>query len=120
MLIHADEVDDRDGGRNGEGKGETKARIETFTVGSDVAKGEKLQWIVEGGKFKSSFLLPDTDEDRSTSAAGCLISETVIPGFDYADHDFMRAEALERLVGDEQREELSWLLRKGKGESLDV
>ena len=58
-----------------------KARIESFTVGHDVAKGEKLQWIVEGGKFKASFLLfllPEPGEEKSK--AGCLISETVIPG----------------------------------------
>jgi uncharacterized protein len=30
-------------------------------VGQDVDKGERLQWIVEGGKFKASYLLPDED-----------------------------------------------------------
>ena len=45
------------------------------------------QWIVEGGKFKASFLLPDT-EGGNESAKGLLISETVVPGFDYRDHDF--------------------------------
>jgi len=69
-VIHADEV-------SGSGVSD-KARIESFTVRHDVAKSEKLQWIVEGGKFKASFLLPDPDEEESK--AGCLISETVIPG----------------------------------------
>src|SRR5271168_4538932 len=55
-VIHADEV-------SGSGVSD-KARIESFTVGHDVAKGEKLQWIVEGGKFKASFLLPEPGEEE--------------------------------------------------------
>lgn len=62
VIIHADEKE------NGE-----KARIETFVVGHDIHGGEKLQWLVEGGKYKASFLLPDA-EGRSESE-GLLISE---------------------------------------------
>ena len=62
VIIHADERE------NGE-----KARIETFVVGHDIHSGEKLQWLVEGGKYKASFLLPDA-EGRSESK-GLLISE---------------------------------------------
>ena len=60
------------------GKVRTPARIETFVVGQDVANGERLQWIVEGGLWKSSFLLPD-EEDGSTSEEGLLISEVSQP-----------------------------------------
>lgn len=62
MVIHADEVQ----------RGE-KARVETFIVGHNVQDGEKLQWVVEGGKYKASFLLPDADE--SSGSRGLLISE---------------------------------------------
>ena len=62
VLIHADDA--------GQGK---HARIETFVVGQDVSKGERLQWIVEGDKYKASFLLPDSESDASQE--GCLISE---------------------------------------------
>ncbi|KAK0752334.1 RmlC-like cupin domain-containing protein [Schizothecium vesticola] len=41
------------------------ARVETFVVGGDVAAGERLQWV------------------------GLLISETVVPGFEYEDHEFL-------------------------------
>lgn len=58
----------------GKTKTKTKARVEVFTVGKDVAKGEKLQWIVDGGKFKASYLLPDDEEGGKTSE-GLLISE---------------------------------------------
>lgn len=72
-----------------------------------------LQWIVEGGKLKASFLLPDPCEEAS--GKGCLISETVIPGFEYADHDFMTTGGeLMTLVKEEEFEDLAWLLRKGE------
>lgn len=63
VIIHADEP------------GPVK-RIESFVVGQNVEKGERLQWIVDGGKFKGSFLLPDEDGEGSE---GLLISETVNP-----------------------------------------
>lgn len=97
MIIHADE----------EGK-EGRKRIETFVVGHNVEKGEKLQWIVEGGKFKASFLLPDTEGEEGSE--GLLISETVVPGFEFCDHDFLSAQGLRDLVGDEMARELGWLL----------
>jgi len=96
VLIHADE----------EGK---QKRIESFVVGHNVAKGEKLQWIVEGGKYKASYLLPD-EEGGAESHGGLLISETVVPGFEFCDHDFLSAGGLKDLVGDEEAKELSWLL----------
>lgn len=77
VLIHADEA--RRGGRAAENN---KARIETFVVGHDITHGEKLQWIVEGGTFKASFLLPDT-KSGETQSEGLLISE-VSPTFSSA------------------------------------
>ncbi|OJD30356.1 uncharacterized protein BKCO1_6200055 [Diplodia corticola] len=112
VVIHADEV------VNGlRPKGE--ARIETYVVGQDVAADERLQWVVEGGKYKASFLLPDDEAEgasagaaQATSKDGCLISETVIPGFEYADHDFLKPDRLVELVGEERAAELAWLLTK--------
>ncbi|KAK9455705.1 RmlC-like cupin domain-containing protein [Dipodascopsis uninucleata] len=76
--------------------------IETFDVGQDVEKGEKMQWIVEGGDYKASFLT--TDEE-------CLISEVVIPGFEFTDHNFLKnKEELAKLIGVEAAEEWAWLL----------
>lgn len=77
-------------------------------VGPNVKKGERLQWIVEGGKFKASFLLPDVD--GGDGSEGLLISETVVPGFEFCDHDFLSAQGLRELVGDEKGRELDWLL----------
>lgn len=90
--------------------------VETFVVGKDLSKGEKLQWIVDGGKFKASYLLPDDDESESNG--GLLISETVVPGFDFADHDFMTAEALEKLMPKHEIQSLRWLLREEEQKKL--
>ena len=62
VIIHADEA-----------KSGQKARLETFVVGHNIAKGEKMQWIVEGGKYKASFLLPD--KGHGANSNGLLISE---------------------------------------------
>lgn len=100
IVLHADEADIEVG---------SKVRIEIFLVGHDIANGEKLQWIVEGGKFKTSFLLPDRDSEESRK--GLLISETVTPGFEFADHDFMTANTMNDIATADQIKHLSWLLR---------
>ncbi|OCK84651.1 hypothetical protein K432DRAFT_288555 [Lepidopterella palustris CBS 459.81] len=116
VVIHADEVGE--GGVEG-----GKARVETFVVGRNVEKGERLQWVVEGGKYKASFLLGEEEEEEEEdedeedegkgSERGLLISETVVPGFEYSDHDFLRPDRLRELVTPEQAEELAWMLRSG-------
>ena len=47
-------------------------------MGSDIASGERLQWIVEGGKYKASFLLED-EPGKGESKDGLLISEVCVP-----------------------------------------
>jgi predicted cupin superfamily sugar epimerase len=65
VLIHADED-----GVNG------KKRMESFVVGKDVTKGEKAVWIVEGGKFKASFLLAANGDGKAEAEGDrLLISE---------------------------------------------
>lgn len=118
MIIHADEVASTScpGGYGGnENLPESRrwtdtARIETFVVGPDVLKGERVQWIVDGGKYKCSFLLPD--QEGGSSSEGLLISETVVPGFEFEDHDFMDEERLRALVSREQAEEMAWMVRR--------
>ncbi|MCJ1401026.1 hypothetical protein MMC11_004238 [Xylographa trunciseda] len=97
VIIHADQT----------GIGPT-ATVETFVVGHNIDKGERLQWLVEGGKYKASFLLPDSEDGNESE--GLLISETVVPGFEFQDHDFLPATVLHDLVTAEQENELRWLL----------
>ncbi|USW47294.1 hypothetical protein Slin15195_G006130 [Septoria linicola] len=116
VIVHADEVasDECPGGYGDDSLSEDrrwtgKARVEVFTVGQNVLEGERLQWVVDGGKYKTSFLLPDGEDG---SSEGLLISETVVPGFEYTDHDFMKQERLEALVTEEQADEMRWMIRK--------
>ncbi|KAL5604911.1 hypothetical protein BROUX41_001759 [Berkeleyomyces rouxiae] len=89
-------------------------RVEQFVVGKSVAGGEKLQWFVEGGAWKASYLLPDDEED--TDSNGLLISETVVPGFEYQDYEFMSHESCTRLLAQcRAKSWTGWLdLERGK------
>lgn len=104
-------------------------------VGHDVARGERCQWVVEGGDWKASFLLPDEKSDNSVaghgegagdgtsrtteSREGLLITEVASPGFEYHDHDFLTARELRSVVGsDETAEQLKWLVRNDESDVL--
>lgn len=63
-------------------------KLEQVVMGSDVTKGELLQFTVKGGIWKSSELL------EGEHGYG-LISEAVSPGFDYADMTLGTNELLE-------------------------
>lgn len=108
VILHVDRPRDAKG----------RVQINTFMVGQDIINGEDLQWVVDGGKFKATFLIPDEDE-ADESVEGLLISETVIPGFEYADHDFLRAEEFVDFLDVEQQEELKWLLKPEEQARLD-
>jgi predicted cupin superfamily sugar epimerase len=60
VLVHDDE------------EGEKKT-VESFVVGKDVEAGERVVWIVEGGKYKASFLEAEEGVDEWESRL--LISE---------------------------------------------
>lgn len=80
-------------------------RIKSFKVGFDYANGELSQWVVPGGVYKASFVLPNEDFSN-----GLLISEVVVPGFEYADHNFMSGyEELKELVGEQKANNLQFL-----------
>ncbi|TDZ25679.1 Uncharacterized protein Cob_v000274 [Colletotrichum orbiculare MAFF 240422] len=89
--------------------------VESFVVGRNTAAGERVQWVVGGGDYKASFVLPDQDrhgERGGEAAEGLLITEVAVPGFDFCDHDFLTKDALVELVGEEKSKELEWLLLK--------
>lgn len=81
-------------------------RIEEILVGPDVERGEKIAWVVEGGVWKSSCLEGD-DEPL------LLISEVVVPGFEFRDHEFLGWEEMVRLVGAERAREWRRFLTVG-------
>ncbi|PYI01464.1 hypothetical protein BO78DRAFT_273137, partial [Aspergillus sclerotiicarbonarius CBS 121057] len=89
---------------------EKNISLETFIVGQDTTHGERLQWIVEGGDYKATFLIPDGHGHGDDDSGGLLISETVIPGFEYSDHEFLRREDLKNMVDGKEFGEVEWLL----------
>lgn len=85
-------------------------KVKSFKVGFDFENGEVAQWVVPGEVYKASFLLPlkDSKEDENDCL---LISEVVVPGFEFEDHTFMETEQeLVQLVGEDRSKELKWLL----------
>ena len=88
-------------------------RVETFVVGPDVEKGERLQWIVEGGVWKASHLVDRDGQGRGqdSDGEGLLISETVVPGFEYADDEFLSQEKFEQILPEDRVKELGWLVK---------
>ncbi|BGO90832.1 hypothetical protein NBRC10512_005843 [Rhodotorula toruloides] len=87
--------------------------IKHVVMGSDASKGEVRQLFVEGGWWKASEI-PEEDlkvgeEDKEHT--GCLISEVVVPGFDFGDHKFLsKQELLSLFNGDEQADGVQKLL----------
>ncbi|ODV87655.1 hypothetical protein CANARDRAFT_20393 [[Candida] arabinofermentans NRRL YB-2248] len=85
--------------------------VKTFVVGFDTSKGEINQWVVPGEVYKASFLLPLKEGDEESEEDHLLISEVVVPGFEFEDHQFMESkEQLISLVGKEKADELEFLL----------
>lgn len=80
--------------------------IKSFKVGFDYSEGEINQWVVPGGVFKACFLIPNEEFDN-----GLLISEVVVPGFDFEDVVlFSGKDQLIDLVGQEKAEQLKAFL----------
>lgn len=82
MVVHADDAEaeaeaeakaEAHAEAEADGKKNVKKRIETFVVGRDVEAGERVCWVVEGGKYKASFLLAEEGVDEWESRL--LISE---------------------------------------------
>uniref|UniRef100_A0A0K3CEM1 BY PROTMAP: gi/472582553/gb/EMS20231.1/ DUF985 and Cupin, RmlC-type domain protein [Rhodosporidium toruloides NP11] gi/647399127/emb/CDR43612.1/ RHTO0S08e03488g1_1 [Rhodosporidium toruloides] n=1 Tax=Rhodotorula toruloides TaxID=5286 RepID=A0A0K3CEM1_RHOTO len=87
--------------------------IKHVVMGSDSSKGEVRQLFVEGGWWKASEL-PEEDlkaGEGDKEHTGCLISEVVVPGFDFEDHKFLsKQELLSLFNGNEQAEGVKKLL----------
>lgn len=77
---------------------------------------------MDGGWWKASEIpaedLSSAEEggDDVRERTGCLISEVVVPGFDFQDHAFLDRAGLEELVGGDEklRQELNKYVRSSK------
>ena len=56
-----------------------EGRLDTRVLGSNLDSGHELQFVVEGGVWKATELIDDGEHDYG------LLTEVVVPGFDYAD-----------------------------------
>jgi hypothetical protein len=83
-------------------------RIENKILGANKAADETRLLVVGPGVWKMSELL---DEDLSGAVTeeekdrvNCLMTEIVVPGFDWKDHQFMTETGLKDLLyGEEQK-----------------
>ncbi|KAH7881368.1 RmlC-like cupin domain-containing protein [Lentinula edodes] len=87
--------------------------IEKHIIGTNVSAGESRQLLVGTGVWKMSRLLPE-DMDH-----GCLITEVVVPGFHWEDHQFLTKgglhELLENVKGEEKETIMKQLEKHVKG-----
>jgi uncharacterized protein len=66
-------------------------------MGTDVTKGEVRQLLVGTGVWKMS-RLPEADLKRGErEEVGCLITEVVVPGFAWEDHEYLTRSGFEEL-----------------------
>lgn len=76
--------------------------VKRIVMGPDTTAGEVRQLYVESGVWKKSSLLKEDLEEVAKGqvdkeVVGCLITEVVIPGFEWADHKWMCREDLDSL-----------------------
>jgi predicted cupin superfamily sugar epimerase len=96
VLVHDDE------GEDGE-----KKRVESFVVGKDVEAGERVVWIVEGGKYKASFLEAEEGVDEWESRL--LISEVSCPDHMSGYDSVATLKAIEKIELTETADGCAWV-----------
>ncbi|KZT24463.1 hypothetical protein NEOLEDRAFT_1067085 [Neolentinus lepideus HHB14362 ss-1] len=92
-------------------------RVERKIIGTNAAAGELRQLLVGTGVWKMSRLLPEDRAADEKDLVGCLITEIVVPGFAWEDHQYLTLDGLRKLFesvdhGDEKIKELSVFIRK--------
>ena len=70
-----------------------EGELQENVLGPNIAEGHSRQLLVPGGCWKASQLLYGTDKDGSHCDYG-LISEAVVPGFDFGDMRIATSEEI--------------------------
>ncbi|KAJ3501260.1 hypothetical protein NMY22_g18987 [Coprinellus aureogranulatus] len=89
-------------------------KIEHHIMGPNEAAGETRMLLVGTGVWKMSELpqedldaaesAPESERQEARDKVNCLITEVVVPGFDWDDHKYLTREGLERLFeGDKEK-----------------
>lgn len=72
--------------------------VRKVMMGANAAAGEVRQLVVGGDEWKASEIpAEDLQSDRNEQDVSCLITEVVVPGFYWADHEYLTKEGLEKL-----------------------
>jgi predicted cupin superfamily sugar epimerase len=72
-------------------------KIERVVMGTDTKAGELRQLLVGTGVWKMS-QIPEADlRSRGKEEVGCLITEVVVPGFAWEDHQYLTLNGLKEL-----------------------
>lgn len=92
-------------------KSGNKPIVKRVVMGPDVSRGEVRQLYVETGVWKASRLLSSDMEEVEQSKivadrVGCLITEVVMPGFEWEDHRWMTSEDVDLLFPEDENEEI--------------
>lgn len=83
-------------------------------MGTDIGKGETRLLLVGTGVWKMSRLLPDAITDAENQENDhCLITEVVVPGFHWEDHQFLTREGLKALFADHGEGGEKWVKEFG-------
>ncbi len=87
-----------------------------MVIGTNAQAGEVRMLLVGTGVWKKSRLLPEDlehakEDPISLDSTGCLITEVVVPGFDWEDHKYLTNKGMKDLFsgvegGDEYVEKL--------------
>ncbi len=56
-----------------------QGELQIVTLGPNIERGERMQFVVKGGYWKATELVAGAEHDFG------LLTEVVVPGFDYAD-----------------------------------
>lgn len=77
--------------------------VTEFMMGPNAAAGETCQVVANVGVWKVRHLLVPGDVDNARSRKEleeilhCLITEVVVPRFEWADHEYLTREGLEKM-----------------------
>ncbi|KZV93379.1 hypothetical protein EXIGLDRAFT_50131 [Exidia glandulosa HHB12029] len=72
-------------------------RVRQVVVGPNAAAGEVRQLVVGGDEWKASEIPAEDLKSGDDERVGCLITEVVVPGFDWRDHEYLTKDGLREL-----------------------
>lgn len=85
-------------------------RIKSFRVGFDLENGEIIQWVVPPNVYKGCYLITDKDSSLETADDCLLVSEVVVPGFQFEDMVPITKEEMSQITNKAFTDSVEWLI----------